>query len=459
MGFAKKLLRTLQQTKMEKNMKFMRYLLPLAMAASFVSTHAFATLDQDGSRFLEELNTRDFDALKEFVNSKRTIDVAEKSCNLVISGDVRSQWRHICEKIRGNKVRGGNANDPVTEAPISRNDFDVMFNLRFDYSCERAWAVAHLLYDNSAGVDDNGHPGRATTTTVNNGLGVGSQSVDPEGYHGSGHGDDLSLRKAYFGYNICCDGNTRFDVEIGRRNLYNVFDSQVQFLSRFDGILLDYRSKWECVADWYWKLAGFLVDERVNHFGWATEFGLTNICDTNIDFKYSFIDWRKNGRNRFGERNPAGFKFLNSQFTLCYHLDPELICAPAKLYGAFLINHNGHRSHNKNKNKGWYVGFTVGEVLQECDWAVDFQYQVVQANAVPDGDVSGIGRGNTLNESMTSNVRRGNTNYKGWKIEALYALTDNLSVDTSFEWSRSDNDNIGGRHHYSQFEIEAIYAF
>jgi len=447
-------------------MKLFRYLLPLVVAVGLTTSFSYATQDQDGSRYLEELNERDFDALKDFINSKRTINLQEKSTNLTISGDVRTEWRHLNEKLRGFRLRGGGEVD-FNGLPISRNDFNIAFNLRFDYVCDKAWAVAHIEYDNSAGVDDNGK----------------ECYFDPEGYHGSGFSDDISLRKAYMGYNVCCDGDTRFDVELGRRNLYNVFDSKIQFLSRFDGLLFKYSSSWECVADWYINLGGFVVDERVNHFAWITEIGFLNIADSGIDFKYSFIDWEKNGKNRCFVHNPRGFKFMNSQFTLAYHFDPEMLCTPATLYAAFLWNHAGHkhrfiadgsfhdynsygiydsfgsygRSHGR-KNLGWYVGFTVGQVVREGDWSVDIQYQVVQANAIPDNDVSGIGRGNTLHESFTS-VGRGNTNYKGWRIEGLYALTDNLCVDSLFEFSRADDKNIGGSHHYSNFEIEAIYAF
>lgn len=418
-------------------MKLFKYLLPLAVAVGFSSASVFATLDQDGSPYLEELNERDFDALKDYINTKRTIDVAEKSQNLTISGDVRSEWRHFSEKERGRKVRGGGTG-------ISRNDFDIVFNLWFDYVCDRGWAVAQLTYDNSAGVDDCRIP----------------CNRDPEGYHGSGFGDDLNLKKAYVGYNICCEGCTRFDIEIGRRNLYNVFDSQVQFLSRFDGILLNYSSCWECVADWYVKLAGWVVDERVNHFAWGTEVGFLNICDWCVDFKYSFVDWRKYGENRCDARNPRGFKHLISQFSLAYNFDPDILCAPASLYGAFLINHGGHKFHDVRDNLGWYVGFKVGEVICEGDWALDLQYQVVQAAVCPDGDVSGIGRGNTLNQSVTQiGVHRGNTNYKGWKLEGLYALTDNWVLDTVVEFSRADNKKIGGSHHFSMFKLQAIYAF
>jgi hypothetical protein len=51
----------------------------------------------------------------------------------------------------------------------------------------------------------------------------------------------------------------------------------VQFLSRFDGLLLSYSFKKETMGEFYVMLAGFVVDERVNHFGWIVETGITSI--------------------------------------------------------------------------------------------------------------------------------------------------------------------------------------
>ena len=96
---------------------------------------------------------------------------------------------------------------------------------------------------------------------------------------------------------------------------------------------------------------------------------------------------------------------------------------------------------------------------KEGDWALEIQYQVVQAQAMPDDDAGGICRGNILDESFTTCSRRGNTNYKGWKFEGLYAFTDNLTLDTIIEWSKAEDSRIGGTHTYSKFEMEAIYAF
>ena len=137
---------------------------------------------------------------------------------------------------------------------------------------------------------------------------------------------------------------------------------------------------------------------------------------------------------------------------------------PAKFYGAFLINHDVHKGrdgghHNHRQNLGWYAGFCLGEVVGEGDWAIDIRYEVVQLNCMPDNDVSGIGRGNTLDESVTSRAHRGNTNYKGYRLEGLYAITDNLSIDSILQWSRAYKNSIGGKHHFSEFRVEAIYAF
>jgi hypothetical protein len=459
-------------------MSFKKYVLPIIAFLGIASSQAFAQehpRQQDSNRFDEELNERDFEALKEYLKSKRIEEVNKKGLNeIVFTGEVRFEWRHLDETQNGRNLRGGHAVG-FNCLPISRNDFDVELNLRIDYVTERTWAVALLQYDNSAGVDDNEK----------------ACILDPAGYHGSGECDTICLKKAFFGYNVFDDGCSRFDIEIGRSNLFHAFDSRVQFLSRFDGILFTFTSKWENISNWYLMLAGFVVDERVNQFAYATEIGLRDILDSGVDFRYSLIDWRKRGFNRCLHDNPVGFKFLNSQFSLSYSFNPEIICTKARVYGAYLINHLGrnrryrrcrgcepprfaecregldedrHCHEEKHKtakhqNTAWYVGCIFGEVKQEGDWSFEVQYQYVQAFAMPDNDMSGIGRGNVLKESVTGPCSRGNTNFKGWRFEALYAITDELTLDSIIEFSQQVDSRIGGRHHYSKFELETIYAF
>lgn len=463
-------------------MTFMKNLLPFLLAASFSATPVFASVErQDGSRYDEELNESDFSALQDFVNTKRSIPLQEKTANLKLSGDVRFEWRHMTEKGRyGNivgaqrRLRGGSARD-YGDYPVSCNDFDAEFNAYFAYSTERTWAVAQIQYDESAGVFDNRKecPGQGPDTAqgVRSLLSDGRLDPDPEGWHGSGTCDNLCLKKAYMGYNIFTCNDSRFDVELGRRRLYHVFDSSIQFLSQFDGILFKYSDKTEFLDSWYINVAGFVINQRVNHFGWVAETGMMNICDSGFDVKYSFIDWKKNGHAQCeGYRNPDAFKFLNSQITVYYNLENDLFCnKKAQIYGAFLKNHNLHRASYfvrgsdvprkaRHVDYGWYVGFNVGDVVKEGDWSFNAEYQYVGALAVGDGDSRGIGRGNILDESFTT-VERGNTNFKGFKFEFLYALTDNITIDTIIEWTKAAKKKIGGQHHYSKFELEAIYAF
>jgi len=452
-------------------MRFLRYLLPFVAVLAFISTQAaFAAHGEEDHE--EDLNERDFDALRDFLKTKRTIDTKEKAENLSISGDVRTEWRHMIERQDGHNLRGGKAVNR-NGLPVSRNDFDIEFNLRFDYVCERAWAVMHLQFDNNAGIEpsDCGCGDSFAALKKKHKIAV----INPQGEGGSGECDDICLKRAYLGYNIYTNGCSRFDVELGRRKLYDIFDSKAQFLSRFDGLLLKYSSAWESVADWYVKLAGFLVDERVNHFAWGTEFGFLNIADSGFDLKYSFIDWMKHGHNRCGVRHALATQFRISQWTAYYHLNPELLTIPAKLYAAFLYNHAARKTiltHHKKKNVAWYAGIKIGEVDKEGDWAIEIMYELVQAQAVPDFDAAGLDNGNVAGDCFTAEtfiptknggelivLRRGNTNFKGWRFEGLYALTDNLTLNPQFEWDCSEDKHIGGEHYFSKFELEVVYAF
>lgn len=451
-------------------------------------------LAQDGDDFNRDLNERDFEALKRYIATKRNVELKEKVNNLKISGDVRTEWRHLTEVgVRPltlpnigvfsqdlflangpfRSLRGRGKVDPYTintgtpqGLPISKNDFDVEFNIYFKYEYGCSYAVAHLQLDNACGVSDNGWL---------------NFDEDPAGYHGSGSGNNLSLKRAYWGWEIYKGASKRFDVEVGRHKLYDIFESEVQFSSRMDGIALYYSGSTENKGEWYWTLAGWVVDERVNHLAYGTEVGYMNIMDQGFDIQYSFVNWNKYGRNRFFVRNPNGFRYKTSQLTLTYHLNPEWLCGKiGEVFAAVL--YNADRKHTANIFKGvidedtgevsfgpirqrqhyerwgWYVGFLIGKVEKEGDWSLNVMYQYVPAFVFPDNDENGVGRGNVLEESITYQAR-GNANYKGWKFESLYALTDNLTIDTKLEFTKAVRKSIGGPHHYSNFEIEAIYAF
>jgi len=414
------------------------------------------------SLFAEDLKRRDFEVVEEFLNSKRTIPTSEKANNLTISGDVRFKWRHLCEKVNSDSHLGGNNLSPIDGTPLGRNRFDVDLDLYFDYVADRAWGVAWIEFNNTAGQEINNL----------------TCAIDPQQCGGSGECGDLCLRKAYMGYNLIADGCTRLDIELGRRPMWTVFDSRIQFGSRFDGLLVRFSHDFECWADFYVNVGAFVVDERVDHFSYVVEAGLLDIMDYGFDLKYSFIYWPKTGSgwgNACKVVDPRGFQFKNSQVTLYYNFNPELFCRPAQLYGAVLYNAaakssnlNGLGLNNqrirktpnyKNEGLGWYVGLLIGEVRVEGDWSIDIDYEYVEPQAVMECDLSSDNaRINAYRESFNL-TGRGYGNYKGWRFEGLYALTDNLVFDTIVEFCRAADKNVGGQYSASRFRLEALYAF
>ena len=157
-----------------------------------------------------------------------------------------------------------------------------------------------------------------------------------------------------------------------------------------------------------------------------------------------------------------------------------------RLYFGGLLNHlaNSHVGTNnteklldpilfngKKKNLALFAGLSIGAVKKMYDWALDMNYQWVQAQAVPDYDSAGIKRGNAARVGLyTKNLGGtgiatsktdavGSGNFKGWHMEFLYAITSNLTLFQSLEYSDNIDKNFGPRFKYGQYEAELIYAF
>ncbi len=489
-------------------MNLSKYLPSFAMAFSLATNLSYAADREYGgnanqeSVHEEEINSRDSQLVKTYLKSKAANKDGQIS-NLTVSGDLRTEYSHLNEKYEGKQLRGRGGYNPCDDClPISRNDLDVEFNLRFEYVTEKAWAAAHLQFDNSCGISNNrcccdGCHSKCSSSSSSDesssqGSGCNISGLEDESadkkcaynrFHGSGQGGDVDLKRAYVGYNFYTCGDARFDVELGRRKMYDVFESEIQFLSRYDGILFEYSNTTENFADWYVKLGGFMIDERTNHFGWATEIAFFDIFDSKLDVKYSFIDWTKRGRSRCapfidkesssgscsndseeesnkekcGGHNPRGFRYRNSQLILTYHLDPELLCRPVEVYAAALWNHacKSQNEDHKSKGLGAYAGITIGTVKKEGDWSVDLQYQYVQESAIAFDDENGIGLGDVLSDCCDPHYLPG-AGYKGFRLEGLYAITDNLSIDALIEYADSTNKTA---HDFLKFKLETIYAF
>lgn len=281
--------------------------------------------------------------------------------------------------------------------------------------------------------------------------------------YGSGSYNEISLRKCYAGYNFWEQGTSRFDMEVGRRRLYDVFDSRVQFWSNFDSVLARFTGSYEGITDLSLKAAAFVVDYTVNHYGYVGELGLLNLFDSGFDVKYSLIDWDTLHRpNRYERHHALGTRFCNSQVQALYTLSPDLVRMKTSLYAAYLHNHAAKATgwtHHKKADDGYYVGARIGEALRKGDYSLEFFYQWVQAQAVPEWDVSTSGRDNPRGVSFYNRRSGGRANYRGWRVEAFYVLTDNWTLNAHLDKIRELDHKIGGQHRSWEFYFGAIFTF
>ena len=290
------------------------------------------------------------------------------------------------------------------------------------------------------------------------------------------------MERAFIGYDCYAQDETDFYIEIGRSSLDYMFESKVEFGSLFDGIHIFFTRFWPGVGQCTIHGGPFIVDSGTNHYAWVIEAFVSRWRDTGLSLKYSLIDWHRkaptvdygnlatSGKHRIHD-NPR-YRFIVSQMLFGYEREVNFLkCKTLFCYAAVLVNHDAKRYAQtdwKKLNGAWYIGFTLGKLCKACDWSIDINYQSVQAQAIPEFDLSGIGHGNAANGLLSdaiianfplSDVRLF-TNYKGWEANALYAMTDSLSLRAKAQHSIPRNKGIGGKNfNFKSFEMAVIYAF
>lgn len=408
-------------------MSKLRYLLA-AFVTCMVTTSAVAAS--------AEIDEKDEAALSRFIEGKRSVAVDEKGGELRLAGDVRVEFARLSEKTSGARVTHNSSGKALSDSR-----WDVEANLYFDYKTQDTWAKIQLEFDQRQGLDSG------KTAAYINQFGTTTSGIS----QGSGTSNNFALKEAWFGMNVFGDGASQFDVEFGRKRMGKIFDSEIQFDKNFDGILLTYSNSFEGISDFYVKLGSFVVDYHYNHQAWIGELGFLNILDSGFDFKYSYVDWSKNGTSG-GAQNNTAFRFRNSQFTMAYNLNPEWIGMDAVIYGAYLINHDAVAASTGKKNKAWYLGAGLGKLEKRGDYAADLNYQSVQRNAIAHYDVAGIG---TLDRAGT----KGQAGYKGWDFTLGYNVTDNITLNFEWEKSKEQDRAVTGEFDFSKVELELVYAF
>ncbi len=421
-------------------MKFPRFLLA-SLVASFplFGQQASPQIAQGDVEFSDKKDTQDdMDALRRWLRDKRFVTLKEIGGDLSISGEVRTELQDTNEVKNGIRQRGDGG--AVNKAQYA---WDVEVNLMIDYRTDRTWAAIKLEFDNDMGVR-------------------------------SGTLNKIRLEKAYLGGRIVAGDTFTADAEIGRRYLSNVYESKLEFSSLYDGVLFRFSKAWPEIGDYYFNTGALLVDDKTSHYAYVAEMGGLRIANVGLNLKYSVIDWYKPYAN---ELNNLRYKYVVSQFLSSYQMYPGWLGNRLiKFYAAGLCNHlaGGVAQTNYTKqNFGWYAGMSLGLVKKQYDWAIDMNYQWLQAQAVPSFDVAGIGRGNAADVGFYTNANDGDPtsgattnktavgsgNYKGFELEALYAFTDNITIQQNYKMSWTLNKNIGPNLTYKQYEIEFIYGF
>lgn len=407
----------------------------LLSSAIFFTSMAYAA---------DDVGEEDIQALRDWINSKRMITVRELGGQLSISGEVRTEFQASSATLKGDSEFGRGTDRPS-------EGYDVEFNLGIDYRTDNTWAAARIKFDNDAGI-----------------------VVE---HFGSGSNHKIKVDKAYFGYRLIDGDRHTMDIEVGRKGMFLVFDSKLQFVSNFDGVSFKDSYAIDKVGDFYYQLAAFLVNEKKDQAAYATELGVLNVANTGFYTKYSLVDWATKELRHI----PEEFHFIVSQLLLGYKFIPQPWDKVVNFYFAGLYNHRARRlgiSDHKRANYGGYVGFSIGQIKKAGDWTFEANYQVLAAQCVPAFDVSGVGIGTRRNHSFyyhledgkakrnhpnhdpkDKNRAEGNVNYRGYKLVFQYMLTNNLNLFQEWSQSITLDNSIGPFRRFKQYEVELIYAF
>lgn len=392
----------------------------------------------------DSIDQKDINALREWINTKRQVTVRELGGALSLSGEVRTEFQSTTETVKGRRQRGEGGIRNKEGHIIPSDGFDIEVNIMLDYRTEKSWGSIKLEFDNAAGVF-------------------------------SGTLNKLKLERAYWGVRFIDADTFSMDIEAGRRRISSMADSKLEFNSFFDGIWWKYDQSFDQIGDYYLHVGAFVINENDTQFGYLGETGIFNVGGTGLYMKYSLIDWDTKHISK--EEEKYTFRFIVSQFLLGYRFVPQRFDKAIQCYVAGLYNHAATGialTHHKKVNMGGYIGVSVGELKKKGDWAFDINYQVLQAQCVPDFDVQGIGLGNAADigfyqyvprlhkdsdKKTFERAGRGNVNYRGFQVTLDWLLTNQLDFQQSWQQSQTLDRSIGPFRRYKQYEIEFIYGF
>lgn len=416
-------------------MSIKRFFLSCALGALITSAYAVEDTilrPRATNSFTEE----EIQELKEWIKAKKqVVGIKSLGGELTFSGELHAGMASTNEVVNGIKQLGTGGAIPDTGSQQYNVEADILMN----YKADITWGTAKIKFNNRAGVI-------------------------------SGTSDKVALDRAFLGVRFLEGETYTMSFEAGRRRLNYTFDSKIQFRAFMDGLLYKYDQSIDTVGDLYFYGGPFVVNFTNNHYAYVFELGALNIGNTGIYLKYSFIDWdTKHYDNPLISQK---FDFMNSQITLGYKIVPKWLEKVITIYSAALVNSAAKKIPLTNYHKdnyAWYVGFSIGELRKQGDWAFDIDYQYVMPQAVPDYDLAGIGRGNAAGVGFYSVDSKGKTpttidtaigsNFKGFETTFLYLFTSNLTLRQSYAMSIRQNKEVGPIFRFKQYSMELVYLF
>jgi hypothetical protein len=371
----------------------------------------------------------DLEAFEKYIQDLRSRTLNKKLAYLSLAGDVRVTWRAQRGERRG-KASFGVAGTPSRQRWIS----DV--NILIDVGRLPGWCSIKVNFNNPMG-------------------------------ELSGSDKGLSLQRGLIGYNFVYENPCReVYIQGGREMLFDDFDSRIEFNDIFDGFLFCWTEKVKDWGNYYAKGGPMIIDFKNSHYGWVVETGLEDFAGSGAYGKISLIDWAHHYKHSFRENRT---NFVIAQYQLGYWWDLAWCKAPLELYAAYLQNYAARGlkiTLHRKEDKAFYLGFAFGKLERAGDWVIDFNYQWVQALAIPQFDVSGIGLGvpggeadRRFFEAHRASRAQGNTNYKGFAFKGSMNFTRNLVGQLKWEWSVPIIHQIGGRGFYQKTQLQALFAF
>ena len=393
--------------------------------------------------------------LDAYLNSRGFVETRKRDGVLRLAGDVRARWIYAKEDLEQKQA--------LAKPTLPINRYRSEFNLYVDYTADNSWMTSKMNWVTIAG--------------------------------GESSAAGLDINRAFLGYRFYKNPETQAEVfaEIGRSGLGDIFDSDVQFSSNFDGIHLYAARRISESLPYTLIVHGgpFVVNMAEKEYAWVVETVL-NKLPGNFVVKTSVIDWNtltaKTNDPADASTAPQPKPNTKYDYLVWQWLVGKSTAMPwfngqtknLYTYGAYLFNPLAEIPENwkqaakpatkvtsGKENHAWFVGCTLGGVRRAGDWSATVRYEYVEALAIPEIDVSGIGRGNqmkfwfaqAIKQGLDPKEANGFTNYKGVAYQFVMGLTDSVSFRAYAAYSKPANNNLGSEFTYRKYDLGLISSF